>query len=417
MLEAWADLYGATGEPKYLDLMERYTRSRLFEPLLDGQDPLTNQHANTTIPEVHGAARAYEDTGDERWRRIVEAYWRCAVTNRGTFCTGGQTSGEAWTPPFEFAAKRGDRNQEHCTVYNMIRLADYLFRWTGEVAYADYIERNLYNGVLAQQHPRTGMISYFLPLHAGATKIWGSPTHDFWCCHGTLVQAHSAHNGWVYYENDETIAICQYIPSVVRTQRDGSAVTIEQTMDHQALLGADGNSSAEGSSRRSTGWAVDVRVSCQRPTEFTLKLRLPWWTTHSAAVVLNGEAVSEEKVPSTFFAISRRWHNDTIRVELPSSLTVSEIPDEPETVAFMDGPVVLAGLCRNERALTGDRSDPSTFLVPDEVQRETVEESKKGWLHGYRTRGQQVALKFRPLFEIVDEPYTVYFPVRSGGRD
>ena len=48
MLEAWADLYGATGEPKYLDLMERYTRSRLFEPLLDGQDPLTNQHANTT---------------------------------------------------------------------------------------------------------------------------------------------------------------------------------------------------------------------------------------------------------------------------------------------------------------------------------------------------------------------------------
>ena len=198
------------------------------------------------------------------------------------------------------------------------------------------------------------MISYFLPLHAGATKIWGSPTHDFWCCHGTLVQAHSAHNGWVYYENDETIAICQYIPSVVRTQRDGSAVTIEQTMDHQALLGADGNSSAEGSSRRSTGWAVDVRVSCQRPTEFTLKLRLPWWTTHSAAVVLNGEAVSEEKVPSTFFAISRRWHNDTIRVELPSSLTVSEIPDEPETVAFMDGPVVLAGLCRNERALTGE---------------------------------------------------------------
>ena len=52
-------------------------------------------------------------------------------------------------------------------------------------------ERNLWNGILAQQHPDTGMIAYFLPLHAGAQKIWGTPTDDFWCCHGSLVQAHT----------------------------------------------------------------------------------------------------------------------------------------------------------------------------------------------------------------------------------
>ena len=33
----------------------------------------------------------------------------------------------------------------------MMRLADYLLRWTGDVTYADYWERNLYNGILAQQ--------------------------------------------------------------------------------------------------------------------------------------------------------------------------------------------------------------------------------------------------------------------------
>ena len=49
------------------------------------------------------------------------------------------------------AARLGDKNQEHCIVYNMMRLADYLLRWTGDVAYADYWERNLYNGILAQQ--------------------------------------------------------------------------------------------------------------------------------------------------------------------------------------------------------------------------------------------------------------------------
>lgn len=140
MLEVWADLLEATGDPVYSELLERYYRRWLFDGLLEGRDVLTNKHANTTIPEVLGAARAHEVTGEERWRRIVEAYWEQAVTLRGTFCTGGQTSGEIWTPPFEFAARRGEKTQEHCGVYNMIRLADVLLRWTGDLAYADYIE-------------------------------------------------------------------------------------------------------------------------------------------------------------------------------------------------------------------------------------------------------------------------------------
>ena len=111
-------------------------------------------HANTTIPEAHGAARAWEVTGDTRWRRIVEAYWRCAVTDRGYFCTGGQTCGEIWTPPFQQAAHLGDKNQEHCTVYNMMRLADYLLRWTGDVTYADYWERNLTTASWPSSAPR-----------------------------------------------------------------------------------------------------------------------------------------------------------------------------------------------------------------------------------------------------------------------
>jgi len=74
-------------------------------PLLAGEDVLTNMHANTTIPEVLGAARAWEVTGDDRWRAIVEAYWHSAVTARGYFATGGQTCGEIWTPPHEQAAR------------------------------------------------------------------------------------------------------------------------------------------------------------------------------------------------------------------------------------------------------------------------------------------------------------------------
>ena len=165
MLEIWADLYGITGKQKYIELMERYDRPRLFEKLLANEDPLTNKHANTTIPEIHGAARAWEVTQDSRYRKIVEAYWNQSVLERGYFCTGGQTNAEVWSPKHTLGTRLSPTNQEHCVVYNMIRLADYLFRWTGDVNYLDYIERNIYNGIFAQQNPYTGMVIYLSLIH------------------------------------------------------------------------------------------------------------------------------------------------------------------------------------------------------------------------------------------------------------
>lgn len=72
-----------------------------------------------------------------------------AITRRSMFATGGQTSGELWTPMDIQAARLDGKNQEHCVVYNIIRLADYLYRWSSEKEYADYIERNLWNGLAA----------------------------------------------------------------------------------------------------------------------------------------------------------------------------------------------------------------------------------------------------------------------------
>jgi DUF1680 family protein len=78
---------------------------------LAGKDVLTNMHANTTIPEVMGCARAYEVTGEEKWLDIVKSYWKCAVTDRGAFVTGGQTQGEIWTPKMKPYARLWQKKQ------------------------------------------------------------------------------------------------------------------------------------------------------------------------------------------------------------------------------------------------------------------------------------------------------------------
>jgi DUF1680 family protein len=404
MLEAWADLYGLTGHEEHLELMKRYDRPRLFERLLAGEDPLTNRHANTTIPEAHGAARAYEVTGEKRWRDIAEAYWRCAVTDRGTFCTGGQTTGEVWTPPFEFSARLGDKNQEHCVVYNMMRLADYLLRWTGDAAYADYWERNLYNGILAQQNAETGMIAYFLPLRAGSTKRWGTPTDDFWCCHGSLVQAHTMYANHVYYEDEDGLVVSQYIPTELAWERDGVPVAVKQTFDTEAYSMGKVHES-DGPWHRPNRRVVELSIRCEQPVEFALKLRVPWWVVGQATVLVNSEPQAVETGPSSFCTIRRTWQDDAVRVEFSKALSTCPLPDEPDTVAFMDGPVVLAGLCEEERTLYGDKDRPETILTPDN-EREWF-----FWQHGYRTRGQERRLRFVPLYEIKDEAYTLYFPI------
>lgn len=59
------------------------------------------------------------------------------------------------------------------------------------MAYADYYERSLTNGVLGiQRGTEPGVMIYLLPLAPGSSKErsyhhWGTPFNSFWCCYGT----------------------------------------------------------------------------------------------------------------------------------------------------------------------------------------------------------------------------------------
>ena len=253
------------------------------------------------------------------------------------------------------------------------------------------------------------MVSYFLPLEAGGKKVWGTPTYDFWCCHGSLVQAHTLHNAYIYYGDDDGLLICQYIPSELRTEWNGIPVTLTLAVDDRSSGLAPDNSSADGARHRPSHWAISVAVSCRDAARFSLQLRMPWWLSGKATITVNGGAEEAVSGPSSFHRITRTWKEDIIHLELPKSVTCCPIPDEPDTVAFLDGPVVLAGLCAEERLLIGDKDTPSSFLVPDN------EREWSRWLSGYRAARQWQGLRFRPLLEVVDEPYTVYFATAKRG--
>lgn len=409
LLETFADLHHLRPSAATLALIERYTRARLFDPLLEGRDVLTNMHANTTLPEILGAARCHEVLGGERWRRIVETFWDLAVERRGAFCTGGQTAGEVWTPPRCFAVRRGPRNQEHCTVYNLIRLADCLHRWTGRARYLDYIERNLYNGILAQQNPDTGMVAYFLPLEPGARKKWGHPTRDFWCCHGSMVQAHPLLQRLIAYREGSGVFIGQFIPATLELRLDDTPVSIELEFDHQVghvHVLKPGRSAYEQPFNRPSAWRIVLRLRCGSARRFPLHIRVPAWTPLPPRLELNG-ALADAPVAEGVLTLDREWFQDTVVVEFAKTLRAEPLPDEPGTVAFLDGPVALAGLIPEEVRLEGDPADPATLLAP-------ANEREWGrWNPDWRTIRQPRNFILKPLHRIVDEPYTLYFPVQA----
>lgn len=401
MLEVWAQLYQLTNDEKYLTLAKRYADAGLFRKLKEGKDSLTNCHANASIPFTHGAAKMYEITGDSDWLEVIKLFWKAAVTDRGMFSTTGMNAGEFWVPPHMQGHFLGSSDQEFCTVYNMVRTASYLLKYTGEAQYADYIERALYNGFLAQQNAQTGMPAYFLPLGAGSRKKWGTKTRDFWCCHGTMVQAQTLYPELVWFTDGDKITAAQYIPSEFTAEMNGANVTVSQTTgmkyyNDQAFF----DEKDDGQMSR---WLLKFSVKCDKPARFTLSLRVPEWAK-GVELEVNGKNTAAP-VKDGWLDITADWQNDSVQVFFPSELRAETLPDMPELMAVVDGPIVLAGITGSDCGITGADKLNEQFMPQMEHTYGTFPWRQNSW----RTRNQPQSVMFRPLYEVTDEEYTVYF--------
>jgi len=141
---------------------------------------------------------------------------------------------------------------------------------------------------------------------------------------------------------------------------------------------------------------------------FELCVRLPGWLKAPAVVTIGGKPAAWTSSGKGWGKLSRIWNNDTVRLELPKGLSAVPLPGEPDLVAFLDGPVLLAGLCDEERTLVGDPHHPESFLVADN------EREWRQWTGQYRAKGQTTGLRFLPLNNVGYERYSVYFRVVPG---
>jgi hypothetical protein len=325
MSEALYNLAAATNDDRWAKAGDRFNKKEFLTPLAQHRDELRGLHMNTHVPQVIGAARRFELTGDPRFHDVAEFFWY-AVASARTYATGGSSNNEHWlTSPGRLAAewRVATHHQECCCSYNMMKLTRHLYSWTGDPRYFDYYERNLFNHRLGAIQPETGHTVYFLSTAPGAWKGLCAEDKSFWCCTGTAFEEYSKLNDSIYYRDERGITANLYIAS--------------ELDDRERAIGL----------RQDTRFpdepGTSFTITRAPASAWTLRLRIPSWTS-AAAVKVNGRLLEATPGAGSYLSIARAWKKgDRVDLELPMSLAAEPFPDEPRVQAFLYGPVVLAG--------------------------------------------------------------------------
>ncbi len=415
MAETLADVYALTGRPKYLDLARRFTHRAVVDPLAAGTDRLDGLHANTQVPKLIGAERIYALTGDDYFGRAAAFFWR-TVTDHRTFATGGNGDAEHFFDPARAARHLSAGTAETCTVYNMLKLSHALFAADPRPAYADYVERALYNEILGSQDPRRGMVTYHQSLRPGGFKVYSDPTDSMWCCVGTGMENHARYGESIYYHSAPAAA--------------GPALWVNLFIASQ-LTWADQGLTVRQETRYPDEPTTTLTLTLARPTDLTLRLRVPEWVRGTPTLTVDGQPQAVEPTGGVI-AVRRTWQTgDVVTYTLPMGVRVEPLEGAPDTVAFAYGPCVLAadmgtaGLDKitlypaDENVYVNAPTPPAPAVVGSAERLAAAVEPMPGEPLTFRTRGvmRPADLTLRPYARTHYVRYAVYFHDYPDGAD
>jgi uncharacterized protein len=417
MNEASFNLYAITGKTRYRDLAYRFEHKTIFDPLAANEDKLDGNHANTNIPKMIGAARGYELTGDTRYQRISQNFYRI-VTEHHAYCTGGTSNGEMWHAADAIATQLGPAAEECCCSYNMMKLTRHLFGQQPDAKHFDYYERLLFNVRLGTQD-RNGMLMYYVPLQPGMYKTFGTPFDAFWCCTGTGSEEYSKLTDSIYFHNDTSLFVNLFIPSTLDWKERG--LKLSQT------------------TKFPNDERITLTIDSAPSSPVALKIRVPYWATKGAAVSINGSQLDVTATPSTYLTVEHPWKaGDVVAVEVPLVLHIETTPDDKQVQAAMYGPQVLAARLGAEGLTAGmiygsygprgyddgypmpvvdlrphiHRGASGEAVAPPSPPADSVwfEQAEASPLYPlqFRTTGREPIHTLVPLNQIMDERYSVY---------
>ena len=244
-----------------------------------------------------------------------------------------------------------------------------------------------------------------MPLEPGHCKSYNTPTDSFWCCTGTGMENHAKYGDSIYFHDDDALYVNLFIASEVKWP------------EYNLVVRQDTKFPEEDTTR--------FTMHCDDPLQGSLKIRHPPWAT-SLSITVNGLKQEAPSTPGSYADIWREWKDgDRVEVRFPMTLHTEALPGNPNTVALLYGPVVLAGelgakglpnlYVHNQTELDHVPS-PDVPVFVGEVK--TVADHVKpvpGQPLTFRTEGlgQPQDVTLIPFYRMHHQRYSVYWQVLS----
>lgn len=352
------DLYRTTGEPRYLQLANRWLEMRdLFQGGDDNQDrvPFREQrdavgHAVRANYLYAGAADLFLETKDDGLWKTLESCWS-SVQGKKIYITGGcgalydgaSPDGSSKQSSITRVHQAYGRNYQlpNSTAHNETCAAIGNVLWnfrmaqiSGDAKFVDALENSLYNAVLAGvslDGERFFYTNTLRQLDEMPTSLRWSRERKQWiscyCCPPNVARTVASVGRYAYLVDSSTTSVLLYGSNRLDTQVNGdSRLSLVQESDYPA----NGN--------------VRITVEHVPSAQYTLRLRIPGWCPQ-ATLRINGQDYSGKAASGTFVELTREWAaGDAIDLQLtmPTRLMTAHPLVEECTgqVAVMRGPLV-----------------------------------------------------------------------------
>ncbi len=342
VLEPIVKLYRLSGDQRYLDFAKEIVRewtlqqgpqliaksmvdvSKRFPRPKNWYSPEQGQKAYEMMSCYEGLLELYRVTGEVEYREAVENTWQ-NIRDTEINIAGSGASEEMWFGGRKLQTLPIAHYQETCVTVTWIKLNQQLLRLTGDVKYADEIERAYYNALLGALNRDASDWAKYTPLNGQRLPGSGQCGMDLNCCNasGPRGQFTLPLTTVMAMENGVSVNFFVGGDYVLETPR-GNRITLKQETNYP-LSGS-----------------VSVSVTLPAPEELTLRLRIPAWSKISN-VTVNGESQAGVQA-GEYFEITRRWTSaDIVGLELDMRGRIVTHGDELRRfAAICRGPVVLA---------------------------------------------------------------------------
>lgn len=353
------DLYRATGEPRYLNLVQRLVqmRDKIVHGGDDNQDrlPFTQQneavgHAVRATYLYAGIADLYAETGNAELLKTLGEIWNNLIEKKlyitggcGALYDGASPDGSKDQGSITRIHQAFGRNYQlpNTTAHNetCANIGNVLWNWrmflaSGDAKYVDVMELTLYNSVLSSVD--LGGTQFFytnplrqenespVPLRWSRTRV---PYMTSFCCPPNVARTIAQVSGFAYAKKQESIWINLYGSSTLCTVlAKGNRVRLEQQSNYP--------------------WDGEVHLTIVEcgSDPFAIKLRIPGWVT-TGTLEVDGVPLETQLVPATYVTVQRQWKPGTkieLKLPMPNQLIESHplVEETRNQLAVKRGPLV-----------------------------------------------------------------------------